>query len=140
MFFIGKVALGYQLYAMGMTDNPNLEFDTEITDLLTVMYESMGNQIALQYAGSELVNTIKTYRAGDLVSQSRDLLTTVKRYYSNSFTDAEKQHSINLFLGNFIPYLEKDSLWDLESDQHLHNKSDRVEHDLLAYIFSVFSW
>src|SRR5262245_19636799 len=104
MFFIGKVALGYQLYAMGMTDNPNLEFDTEITDLLTVMYESMGNQNALQYAGSELVNTIKTYRAGDLVSQSRDLLTTVKRYYSNSFTDAEKQHSINLFLGNFIPY------------------------------------
>jgi hypothetical protein len=117
---------------MGMTETPHVEFDTKVVDMLTEMYEGMGNQIALQYAGSELVNTVKTYRAGDLVSQSRDLLTTVKRYYSNSFTDAEKQHSINLFLGNFIPYQEKESLWELESDFHLHNKETRVEHFVIG--------
>src|SRR5262249_30905612 len=27
-----------------------------------------------------------------------------KRFYNNSFTDAEKQHSINLFLGNYVPW------------------------------------
>lgn len=118
---------------MGCTDTQHVEFDTPIVDLLTQMYEGMGNQIALQYAGSELVNTVKTYRAGDLVSQSRDLLTTVKRYYSNSFTDAEKQHSINLFLGNFVPYKEKETLWELETDYHLHNRNlKRPEHFLLG--------
>jgi len=99
---------------------------------LIELYEGMGNQIALQYAGSELVNTINTYRAGSMLSQSRDLLTTMKRYYSNSFTDAEKQDSINLFLGNFIPYQQKGALWDLESDYHLHNKDERPEHVLLS--------
>ena len=113
---------------MGMTETPFIELDNDIVSLLVEMYEAMGNFLALQYAGSELVNTIKTYRAGNLVSQSRDLFTTVKRYYSNSFTDAEKQHSINLFLGNFVPYLESQPLWDLESDYKLHNKLYRPEH------------
>eukprot|EP01114_Cavostelium_apophysatum_P020199 TRINITY_DN6706_c0_g1_i1.p1 TRINITY_DN6706_c0_g1~~TRINITY_DN6706_c0_g1_i1.p1 ORF type:complete len:811 (-),score=116.42 TRINITY_DN6706_c0_g1_i1:131-2563(-) len=132
-FFIGKCALGYQLYVMGVNDVPFVGFDSEIVDVLVDMYEGMGNQIALQYAGSELVNTIKTYRSGNLVTQSRDLFTTVKRYYSNSFTDAEKQHSMNLFLGNFIPYQEKCSLWELESDYHLHNKgTGKPEHVLLS--------
>jgi hypothetical protein len=119
---------------MGLSDTPYVGFDAEIVSLLSEMYEAMGNQIAMQYAGSELVNTINTYRYGTLAAQSRDLFTTVKRYYSNSFTDAEKQHSINLFLGNFIPAEESENLWDLEGDYHLHNNEPRPpEHLLLWY-------
>lgn len=30
-------------------------------------------------------------------------MQTLSRYYSNTFSDTEKQHSINVFLGYFIP-------------------------------------
>ena len=59
---------------------------------------------------------MKTYNKGNTASQARDLLTTIKRYYSNSFTDSEKQNAINLFLGRFEPSREKVDIWDLESD------------------------
>lgn len=35
-------------------------------------------------------------------------------------TDMEKQHAINLFLGNFVPSPNKPALWEFESDQYLH--------------------
>ena len=66
------------------------------------MFHDHGDIIALQYGGSALVNTMETYRKTNAwSSQSRDMIETLKRYYSNSFTDAEKQDAINLFLGNF---------------------------------------
>lgn len=49
---------------MGITDVPVVDWDTTLVEHLIELYEGMGNQIALQYAGSELVNTIKTYRSG----------------------------------------------------------------------------
>jgi hypothetical protein len=62
-FCIGKAALGHQLFAMGFIESPHaLQLDSDICQILIEMYEQMGNQLALQYAGSELVNTIKTYR------------------------------------------------------------------------------
>eukprot|EP01097_Dermamoeba_algensis_P004462 TRINITY_DN2909_c0_g1_i1.p2 TRINITY_DN2909_c0_g1~~TRINITY_DN2909_c0_g1_i1.p2 ORF type:complete len:361 (-),score=73.81 TRINITY_DN2909_c0_g1_i1:35-1117(-) len=94
------------------------------------MYEKMGNQIALQYGGSELAHTMKSYQSNSgIATQSRDILTTLKRFYSNSFTDADKQNSTNLFLGHFVPWREvllKNSphLWDLENDFHLHLKKE----------------
>jgi hypothetical protein len=132
-FCVGKIVLGHQLYALGVVDDPKLvDFGTDVVDVVIDMYEGMGNQIALQYAGSELVNTIRTYNAGGWATHSRDLFTTVKRYYSNSFTDAEKQDSINLFLGVFIPHRDVKSngehLWDIESDLLFHQRTDRIEH------------
>ena len=115
-FIVGKCALGHQLYAMGMTDKASLDFSkSEEVVILMDLYQDMGNNIALQYGGSQLVNTMQTYSinsSNTITSQSRyrhsfphafmlvvianllpcrDLLTTVKRFYSNSFTDAEKQ-------------------------------------------------
>lgn len=52
------------------------------------------------FAGSHLVNTMETYRKiNQWTSHSRDMLEGLKRYYSNSFVDADKQMAINLFLG-----------------------------------------
>ncbi|GAM26714.1 hypothetical protein SAMD00019534_098890 [Acytostelium subglobosum LB1] len=133
-FCIGKCALAHQLYAMGVIDQPHLEFNTGIVEILIEMYEACGNQIALQYGGSELANTIKTYTKNSLSSQSRDLVTTIKRYISNSFIDVDKQHSINLFLGYYVPsrHIEDIALWNLETDHYLHNKTKRLQHHLLS--------
>lgn len=35
-------------------------------------------------------------------SQGNDIMQTLSRYYSNTFSDQEKQHTINLFLGKYI--------------------------------------
>ncbi|EFA81303.1 Putative sac domain-containing inositol phosphatase 3 [Heterostelium album PN500] len=134
-FCIGKCALAHQLYVMGYIEEPSIDFNTGVVEVLIEMYEACGNQIALQYGGSELANTIKTYTKNSLSSQSRDLMTTIKRYISNSFIDVDKQHSINLFLGYFVPsrMAENIPLWNLETDHYLHNKTERKQHHLLAY-------
>ena len=51
-----------------------------------------------------------------------EFLTSIKRYYSNSFTDRVKQDAMNLFLGYFQPSLHDYALWDLETDYFLHNR------------------
>jgi hypothetical protein len=83
------------------------------------------------------MQTYSINNAHNIASHSRDLLVTIKRYYSNSFTDAEKQDSINLFLGNYIPWIQapRDGLhlWELESDYYLHNRKCG-ENILLAYL------
>jgi len=127
-FMVGKRAFGYQLYALGVIDTPNIEFDCDAANILNEMYQDHGDTIALQYGGSQLVNTMQTYRkSGGWSSHSRDLINTIKRYYSNSFTDNEKQNAINLFLGNFIPDPSNPSLWDLPSDYYLHNDDPRLK-------------
>lgn len=65
---------------------------------------------------------METYRkTNPWSSHSRDMIETVKRYYSNSFTDSEKQESINLFLGYFIPHKDRPMIWELQSDYYLHH-------------------
>ncbi len=55
--------------------------------MLMQMYHDHGDIIALQYGGSALVNTMETYRRTNVwSSQSRDMIESIKRYYSNSFT------------------------------------------------------
>jgi hypothetical protein len=99
-FVIGKAALGHQLHALGLLESPSLPFDSAAVDMLTEMYHDLGDTIALQYGGSHLVNTMETYRkVNQWTSHSRDMLEGLKRYYSNSFVDADKQAAINLFLG-----------------------------------------
>jgi hypothetical protein len=99
-FVIGKCALSRQLVHLGIIKSATIPFDTEAVDLLTELYQAHGDAIALQYGGSALVNTMKTYRTpSDFVSQSRDTWETIKRFYNNSFTDSEKQDAIDIFLG-----------------------------------------
>lgn len=99
-FMIGKRAFGYQLHALGLLRESFAPFDCDALIVLTEMYRDLGDTIALQYGGSHLVNTMETYRKiNQWRSHSRDMLEGLKRYYSNSFVDAEKQAAINLFLG-----------------------------------------
>ena len=39
------------------------------------------------------------------------------------FADADKQQALNLFLGIFLPLLEKRNIWELPSDYYLHHNT-----------------
>ncbi|KAK9870183.1 hypothetical protein WA026_006270 [Henosepilachna vigintioctopunctata] len=122
-FAIGKCVLGYQLCALGILDSPKLEFDTDCVRMLESLYEDHGDTLALQYGGSQLVHRIKTYRkTAPWTSQGNDIMQTLSRYYSNTFSDAEKQNSINLFLGIFVPEEHKPQIWEYSSDYYFHHK------------------
>lgn len=127
-FVIGKRALGHQLHALGVIDEKYLEYDSDVTNILTEMFHDHGDTIALQYGGSHLVNTLQTYRKiNQWSSHSRDIIESVKRFYSNSFMDAQRQEAINLFLGNYIFSPEKPMLWELNTDYYLHNRKNISE-------------
>ena len=76
----------------------------------------------MQYGGSEAHSTFFQRQRGDweAATQSRDFITSIRRFYSNTYTDAEKQDAINLFLGNFVPRHDQPALWQLDSDYFLH--------------------
>lgn len=133
-FILGKVALSNQLYALGLIDTPKLSMDCGATKLLMQMYHDHGDIIALQYGGSALVNTMESYRKTNAwSSQSRDMIETIKRYYNNSFTDAEKQDAINLFLGNFVSREDMPTIWELSTDYYLHNDDPREKRQAKNY-------
>ncbi|KAF2893513.1 hypothetical protein ILUMI_12659 [Ignelater luminosus] len=122
-FAIGRCVLGYQLCALGILDSPKLEFDTDCVRMLESLYEDHGDTLALQYGGSQLVHRIKTYRkTAPWTSQGNDIMQTLSRYYSNTFSDAEKQNTINLFLGLFVPEEGKPPIWEYITDYHFHHK------------------
>lgn len=133
-FVLGKVALGFQLHALGVLIEPSLEHDTDAVRLLEQLYEDHGDTIALQYGGSQLVHRVKTYRKiAPLTSHSSEIMQTLSRYYSNTFSDSEKQNVINLFLGVRKPLLNadgKDDYYDSTTDYYLHNEALMKPYDL----------
>ncbi|KAI8457455.1 SacI homology domain-containing protein [Phakopsora pachyrhizi] len=100
-FVVGKAALAHQLHALGIIKCKVTPYDSDAVDILTNMYHDLGDTIALQYGGSHLVNTLQTYRktGNQYKSHARDTLEGLKRFYANSFADADKQASIDLYLG-----------------------------------------
>ncbi|KAJ1941353.1 phosphatidylinositol-3,5-bisphosphate 5-phosphatase, partial [Linderina pennispora] len=96
---IGKVVLAHQLYELGQIDEPHLSFNTDAAMIIEEMYHDLGDTIALQYGGSHLVNTVQTYRRNNnWRSHSRDVVEALRRYYSNSLLDMERQEAITMFL------------------------------------------
>ncbi|EEQ84428.1 SacI domain-containing protein [Blastomyces dermatitidis ER-3] len=134
-FVIGKRALGYQLHALGIIDEVSVEYDTDAMNLFTTMWHHHGDTIAVQYGGSHLVNTMATYRKiNQWTSHSRDMVESFKRYYNNSFLDAQRQEAYNLFLGNYIFSHGQPMLWELATDYYLHHSDPRVRSNNYNYI------
>ncbi|KAF8440057.1 polyphosphoinositide phosphatase [Boletus edulis BED1] len=142
-FVFGKRAFGHQLYALGVVGNPNLSFDSDGVNMLTEMYHDHGDTIALQYTGSALVNRVETYRRmPHWNSHSRDIIENIRRFYTNSLLDADKQAAINLFLGvhehhghvvrsrgNYQQWYQPDNLEIAYTlDECLHALHDFVTH------------
>ncbi|XP_073003330.1 phosphoinositide phosphatase SAC2-like isoform X2 [Typha latifolia] len=116
----GLAAFGRQLHALELMDVPSIDLDAALADDLMILYERMGDTLALQYGGSAAHNKIFSERRGQWkpAVQSQELIRTIQRYYNNAYLDAEKQDAINVFLGHFQPQLGKAALWELDSDQH----------------------
>ena len=126
-FVIGKRALGHQLYALGIIADKAISYDTDAVNMFTHMYHDHGDTIAIQYGGSQLVNTMETYRKiNQWTSHSRDMVESFKRYYNNSFLDGQRQEAYNLFLGNYIFAQGQPMLWDLATDYYLHHADPRA--------------
>jgi hypothetical protein len=53
------------------------------------------------------------------------MVESFKRYYNNSFMDAQRQEAYNLFLGNYIFVQGQPLLWDLTTDYYLHHSDPR---------------
>ncbi|GMF20377.1 unnamed protein product [Phytophthora fragariaefolia] len=119
-FSVGMRALGQQLYVMGIKNTPLLESRSQLVLVLMKLYSLMGDAISMQYGGSEAHKNVKNSAARENVKH-RELLTSIRRYYSNSFTDTAKQDAINIFLGHFVPKEDSPPLWELDSDYYLHN-------------------
>ena len=138
-FIICKEALWHQLRSLLLIHgNKTLEYDSDVVNILTEIFHDHGDTIAIQYGGSNLVNTMDSYRRiNQWSSHTRDILNSVKRMYSNSFMDLIRQEAINLFLGNYVYDPNKTKLWDLQNDFHLHN--DTLISDLRMKI-SYIHW
>ena len=55
--------------------------------MLEETYEDLGDTLAVQYGGSQLVHRIQTYRkVAPMATHGRDLYQTIHRYYRNAFT------------------------------------------------------
>lgn len=123
-FSAGVEAINQQLVVMGIRPHSKLDPSSNIVRVLIDMYVDIGDQVALQYGGSEAHKKMAPSRADSNImpiGKHKELLTSIRRYYSNTFTDRLKQDAINLFLGYYVPYLHTEPLWEMESDYHLHN-------------------
>lgn len=60
---------------MGFLDRPDLNYESPFVQVLMAMYEDTGNQIAMQYAGSELANTMSSWTSNTLASQYGNTLS-----------------------------------------------------------------
>lgn len=145
-FAMGRCALSHQLHKMGFLKTPpRLEFDSDCVAMLESLYEIHGDTLALQYGGSQLVHRIKTYRkTAPWTSSGSDIVQNLSRYYSNTFSDQEKQQSINLFLGHFIPFEAHENdekLWEITNDYQLHNSPEEFWSDkTISEWFSNIVW
>jgi len=71
----------------------------------------MGDYISLQYGGSIAHRTnlqSKSSNKGQL-----EFVTSIKRYYNNTFYDHNKQNAINLFLKIHKPLVSPTPIWDV---------------------------
>ncbi|CAB9519183.1 Phosphoinositide phosphatase SAC5 [Seminavis robusta] len=124
-FSAGVEAIEQQLVVMGIRSSAKLDSTANIVRVLIDMYVDIGDSIALQYGGSEAHKKVSTERSESTIAgpigKHKELLTSIRRYYSNAFTDRLKQDAMNLFLGYYVPYRHSTALWDLQDDFYLHN-------------------
>eukprot|EP00667_Euglena_gracilis_P000661 EG_transcript_661 len=105
-FFIGRYCLGLQLQAIGIIAKASdIVYYTSIIDELLKLYIKLGDKIALQYGGSRTVTAGLVHRG-----VAWDMVTNMRRFYSNNFIDFDKQNTINLFLGYYTPLFNERSM------------------------------
>lgn len=137
-FIICKEALTYQLKSLNIiTENESLDYASDIINTVTEIFHDHGNTIAGQYGGSNLVNTMDSYlKINQWSSHTRGILNSIKRMYSNSFTDQIRQSSIDLFLRNEMGDVNKSKSEKIKVDSQSSYKKNYSHSKLKkSYIF-----
>ena len=138
---VGLKFLSLSLQALGVAgkDDEPLGASSPLLAQLMAMFDELGDRISIQYGGSEAhkkggiaASGTKNAKSSRL-AKSGELLTSIKRYYSNAFTDNTKQDAMNVFLGRYVPS-ETNPLWELDSDYDLHNRSLRPTEPLVDHV------
>ena len=133
---IGTAVVIIQLRFFGVDSKEPENENEEIYGVLTEIYKNMGNVLSNQYAGSEAhKQTIKDDRSkvNKIMGKFPEMFNTFKRYFNNSFNDANKQCRINLFLGKYQIKEYQPYIWEIENDSDLHrvfNLEKMPEHYL----------
>ncbi|CEM34996.1 unnamed protein product [Vitrella brassicaformis CCMP3155] len=120
-FFVGRCVLAHQLAALAFLPEPKLDFDSQVVSVLSELYDLMGDHLSLQYGGS-IAHKKYTRERPRMMKQSKELLTSLKRHYTNSFADSEKQQAMNVFLGVLDPRRDPRP-WMVDTDAWLHHDS-----------------
>ena len=116
-FAAARTALTYQLDLLGLASKETLDMESQFFHKFLEEFKLMGHYIAQQYGGSQAhADSLKMGKGGDWAVSRTGLkvMTDIRRYYSNTFTDADKQHAMNLFMGIFIPSRGQPHLWESE--------------------------
>ena len=77
------------------------------------MYGRMGDIISLQYGGSIAHKT--NLQSSKSTKSQLEFVTSIKRYYNNTFVDQNKQNAINLFLGVHKTDPDSVPIWEVNN-------------------------
>ncbi|KAL2932992.1 Phosphoinositide phosphatase SAC2, partial [Bienertia sinuspersici] len=96
-YVYGMVALGQQLHTLKLIESQELKFSDPLAYDLMNIYQAMGDALSRQYAGSPAHHKIfaKIRGQNKMATQFQELMKSIQRHYSNSFTDGTKQQAID---------------------------------------------
>ena len=90
---LSHLALEEQLKVLGISES--LSKKSDIIQVMTKLFEEMGDVIALQYSGS-IAHKSTNSKAK---SKQSKIIVATQRHLANLMKDSKKQQAINLFLG-----------------------------------------
>ncbi|OAF71977.1 hypothetical protein A3Q56_00233 [Intoshia linei] len=129
-YFIIRNVFAKMLNILKFTIPNSKCFHNIIMKELQTMFEENGDVLAFLYTGSGLVHQIDYYMfENNLQRKSRNVYQLMSRFYSNTFSDYDKQKSINIFFyGHQLidkyamdKMMASELLSSLNNDDFLHN-------------------
>eukprot|EP01026_Neomeris_dumetosa_P025902 TRINITY_DN21231_c0_g1_i2.p1 TRINITY_DN21231_c0_g1~~TRINITY_DN21231_c0_g1_i2.p1 ORF type:complete len:842 (-),score=65.31 TRINITY_DN21231_c0_g1_i2:676-3201(-) len=117
-FTFGLCTLSKQLSALEL-DGGEIKTSSSMAVQLMNMYERMGNALSQQYGGSNAHSKVFSKQRGERWSRAKlkDMFVSMRRYYSNTIVDPDKQDGIDLFLGNYVPQEDRPHIWEVEKEE-----------------------
>eukprot|EP01025_Chloroclados_australasicus_P040698 TRINITY_DN4265_c1_g1_i1.p1 TRINITY_DN4265_c1_g1~~TRINITY_DN4265_c1_g1_i1.p1 ORF type:complete len:904 (-),score=70.58 TRINITY_DN4265_c1_g1_i1:1912-4623(-) len=117
-YTFGLCALGHQLAALDL-ETREVKPGSSMAGQLMSMYERVGNALSQQYGGSNAHSKVFSKQRGEQWSRTKlkDMFVSMRRYYSNTLVDPDKQDGIDLFLGNYVPQIDRPHIWEVEKEE-----------------------
>ena len=120
MFIYAKISAYRQLRALGI-DMTQAGL-SNLLAMMTGIWAEHGDTIANQYAGSGAMHRVEAQGGTGpdaeheikVVGGVGNALVAAKRYYSNVSRDFDRQQSMDLLLGIFVPKMNQNHIWEMK--------------------------